>query len=229
MKKKQIIRIVVDFCMTVLLFLLMSYALIGEAAHEWIGCFMFLLFILHHCLNFSWYKNLCKGKYNGLRVLNTVLDVLLLVSMILQAISGVMMSRYVFSFLSINIGMSFARTTHLLCSYWGFILMSLHIGVHWSRILGVLDNIFHIKKTIAVRKIILRILATILAIYGIYAFFQRQIGSYLFLQNQFVFFDWSESRVAFFADYFAITVLFANIGYYTTKLFYSKRKDGNEQ
>lgn len=37
--------------MTLCLMLLMSYSLIGEQAHEWIGMGMFVLFILHHWLN----------------------------------------------------------------------------------------------------------------------------------------------------------------------------------
>lgn len=37
--------------MTLCLMLLMSYSLIGEQAHEWIGIGMFVLFVLHHWLN----------------------------------------------------------------------------------------------------------------------------------------------------------------------------------
>ena len=37
--------------MIILLPLLMAYSLIGETAHEWLGLFMFLLFILHHSMN----------------------------------------------------------------------------------------------------------------------------------------------------------------------------------
>ena len=41
--------------MTLCLMLLMSYSLIGEQAHEWIGMGMFVLFILHHwfCLLYT--------------------------------------------------------------------------------------------------------------------------------------------------------------------------------
>ena len=46
MKPKLIIKILVDIGMTVALLLLMAYSLIGEMAHEWIACAMFLLFIV---------------------------------------------------------------------------------------------------------------------------------------------------------------------------------------
>ena len=47
MKTKQKIKIAVDLLMTIALLLLMPYEMIGEAAHEWIGAGMFLLFIIH--------------------------------------------------------------------------------------------------------------------------------------------------------------------------------------
>ena len=49
--------------------------------------------------------------------------------------------------------------------------------------------------------------------FGVCALFRHNIGSYLFLQNQFVFFDFRESRLRFFADYAAMIWLFACCGY----------------
>ena len=57
MKPGLILRISADLAMPVLLLLLMTYDLIGQAAHEWLGIAMFLLFILHHVLNRSWLKS----------------------------------------------------------------------------------------------------------------------------------------------------------------------------
>ena len=47
MKPKMIIKIITDIAMTVSLLLLMTYGLIGEEAHEWIGATMFVLFAAH--------------------------------------------------------------------------------------------------------------------------------------------------------------------------------------
>ncbi len=54
MKQKTILKIVVDIEMTVMLLFLMTYELIGEAAHEWLGIGMFVLFIIHHILSQKW-------------------------------------------------------------------------------------------------------------------------------------------------------------------------------
>ena len=51
MKQQIILKIVVDIGMTVMLLLLMTYELIGEAAHGRLGVGIFALFITHHILN----------------------------------------------------------------------------------------------------------------------------------------------------------------------------------
>ena len=54
MKRNTILRIIADIGMTVMLLLLMAYELIGREAHEWLGIGMFVLFIIHHVLNYKW-------------------------------------------------------------------------------------------------------------------------------------------------------------------------------
>jgi len=45
MKPKMILKLAVDIGMTAALLLLMAYELVGQAAHEWIGIGMFVLFV----------------------------------------------------------------------------------------------------------------------------------------------------------------------------------------
>ena len=93
MPKKQKIKCIVDLGMTVLLLLLMAYTLVGEAAHEWLGMAMLVLFLLHHALNFKWLKNLPRGRYSGFRILQTVLAALILLTMLGSMVSGIRTSR----------------------------------------------------------------------------------------------------------------------------------------
>ena len=58
MNKNLKIRLLADSGMTLALLLLMSYQLVGEKAHEWIGMAMFLLVIGHHVLNRSGWETL---------------------------------------------------------------------------------------------------------------------------------------------------------------------------
>ena len=222
MKPKMIVKIVVDIAMTVTLLLLMTYELIGQAAHEWIGIGMFVLFVLHHILNGKWSKNLLKGKYTALRILQTALVVLVLFSMLGSMISGVILSRNAVSFLSIKAGQSWARTLHMISAYWGFVFMSLHLGFHWSIMMGMAGKL--VKKPSEIRKWVLRAIAVLIAGYGVYAFIKRDVGSYMLLKKQFVFFDFEEPLILFLLDYIAVMGLFIAAGHYLSKVLKKLRK-----
>lgn len=212
MKPQMIVKIITDVGMTVLLLFLMTYELIGQAAHEWLGIGMFALFILHHMLNSRWCRSLLKGKYTPSRILQTVLVAAVLLTMLGSMVSGVILSRHAFSFLSIRGGRSFARNLHMLSAYWGFVFMSLHLGLHWSMMMGIVKK--YMKKSSKVRKWILRGIALLIAGYGIYAFIKRDIGSYMFLKNQFVFFDFDEPLILFMVDYVTAMGFFVFVGHY---------------
>lgn len=224
MKPKMIAKICVDIGMTIALLFLMTYELIGQAAHEWLGIGIFVLFILHHILNRKWSGSLLKGKYTPLRIWQTTLVLLVLAAMIGSMVSGVILSRHALSFLPIKGGRSFARSLHMLASYWGFVLMSLHLGLHWRMMMGMAGKMM--KKPSAVRTWTLRILALAIAAYGVYAFIKRDIGSYMLLKIQFVFFDFEEPLIVFLLDYMAIMGLFVFIGHYLTDILkrYSKKR-----
>lgn len=132
----QKIKLAVDAAMTVALLLLMAYGLVGEAAHEWLGMGMFALFLAHHVLNRKWLLAIGKGKYTPLRIIQTALVGVILLCMLGSMVSGILLSRYVFTFLPKHGGYEAAQKTHILCAYWGFVCMSLHLGFHWSMMLG---------------------------------------------------------------------------------------------
>ena len=227
MKPKQIIRMAVDIGMTVLLLLLMAFMLTGQKAHEWLGAAELVLFVAHHVLNARWLKNIGHGKYTPFRLWQTVLALLVLLTMLGSMVSGIMMSRYAFAFLDIHGGMSLARTMHMVCAYWGFIFLSAHLGLHWSMMMGMAKKMVKIKGHSAVRTAVLRVLALLLAGFGVYAFWKNQIADYLFLKSQFVFFDFSQPPAQFFAEYLAMMGLFAAASYYLGRaLQKSKKKEG---
>lgn len=218
MKPKAIIKIVIDVLMTLGLLFLMGYQFWGDAAHEWAGAGMFLLFILHHVLNGNWYKSLFKGRYTPSRIFQVVVDLLVFLAMIGLMVSGIMLSNHVFSFLNIHGGMSFARLLHMAASHWGFVLMALHLGLHWGMFLGLAKKALHLKQTSRVRKILLPVLGAGIAIYGLIVFIQRDLLTYMLLQTQFVFLDFGEPVPLFYLDYLAMMGAFIFLAYYISAL-----------
>ena len=222
MNRKQQAKIAVDIFMTLCLLFLMPYELIGEAIHEWIGAGMFLLFILHHILNRKWTGNLTKGRYKPLRIIQTILVMLILICILGSMASGIILSRHVFAFLKIRDLSAPARVIHMTCAYWGFVLMSLHLGIHWGMMMGIAGKIF--PKPSKARTWILRLAGIGIAGYGIYAFIKRDILSYLLMQVQYVFFNFEEPVIFFILDYMAAMGLFVFIGYYLRKRLARKRQ-----
>lgn len=216
MNPKKIRKIIVDLGMTLLLLLLMAYELVGQALHEWLGVGMFLLLVLHHILNGKWGRNVRKGKYTAFRILQTILVFGVLLSMLGSMISGVILSRHVFSFLPLQGGRAFARNLHMVCGYGGFVLMSLHLGIHWTMMIGIVKK--YRKEDASSLTWLLRGIAALIAGYGLYAFIKRDIGSYILLKNQFVFFDFEEPLLLFFLDYAAVMGLFVFVGHYISQV-----------
>ncbi|MCD7906436.1 MAG: hypothetical protein LUH04_01825 [Clostridium sp.] len=84
--------------------------------------------------------------------------------------------------------------------------MSVHLGLHLDMMAGKIVKNGHVPAGA-------RVITGILGLYGIYALFKRRIPSYLFLRNQFVFFDFGEAVFFFLFDYLAVMILFAAIGH----------------
>lgn len=203
MKQKQKIKILIDSFMLVLLPCLMVFQITGQEVHEWIGTMMFVLFLIHNGLNISWYSHLMKGQYKAVRILQLCINMLLLLIMLSLGFSGIVLSRHVFGFL--DGPMATARVMHLVSSYWGFILMCIHAGMHC----GVMKSVF--KNRINLRT--LRPLAAVFGVYGIFCFFKLDLSSYMFLQKHFVFFDFERHPVFVSLDYISMMILFISIGF----------------
>lgn len=218
MKKKFVFKIAVDMVMTVLLLFLMARQLTGDSAHEWLGAGMLILWIAHHILNRSWYSHLFKGKYTPIRILQTVTNFAVLLSVLGLMVSGIILSREVFGFLPVSGGIALARPLHVLSAFWGFVLMALHLGLHWNMILGMVRKATG-PVTSKPRRILLRVAAALVAGYGLYAFLKNQFLSYMFLTSSFVFFDFERPVLLFFTEYMAIMGLFIFLGHYVSKAF----------
>lgn len=212
------IRPMVDIGMTVGLLACMGYLLIGEYAHEWIGCALFALFVTHHILNKAWHRALFRGKYSAMRTFTAVINSLLVLCMFSSMLSGLVISKHRGTALPFEGLTNIARLAHMLAAYWGFALMSIHIGTHWTMALKKTEKALNVQKDSRLKKIALRSIGGLVAAYGVFAFIKRQLGSYMLLRTQFVFFDTEEPLVFFYLDYLAIMGLFIWLGYYAVQL-----------
>ena len=125
-------------------------------------------------------------------------------------VSVIVLSRYVFAFLPRHGGYELAGKLHILCAFWGFMLMSLHLGMHWNMLLTMARKNLRSNK---IRTWVLKMAGYLFAAYGVIAYIRRDVGLYLLLKNHFVFFDYSESVIWFLMDYLSVMILFVLLGY----------------
>lgn len=220
---KQKVKITLDALMTSLLVALMAYPVTGQEVHEWIGAGMFLLFLAHHILNRHWVVTLGKGKYNGLRTVQMAVDILLLADMLALMFSGIRLSRYVFTFLPGLGSAATARRLHMLASYWGFVLMSVHLGLHWGVVTAPL------RRRLGGKAGALPWCAGAAAgLYGAYAAWNHQIWQYLTLRSEFIQFDFNRPGALYFLDHLSMMVLFALLACAVVSLVRKHRKGAGE-
>ena len=209
--KKKTVKTIIDILMTAALPVLMAYSLVGETLHEIVGTAMLALFITHHILNIKATAAMFRGKQTPARIVNTALNIILFVVMIALPVSGIVMSKHLYTFLPTDGLSAIARTAHLLLSYWGFALMSLHLGFHADIWLNRLKK----KKAAFVT---FSVILTLIAVFGAYAFISNRLYKYMFLQTQFVFFDFDKPLILTLGEHLSMIVLFAWIGYWLKEL-----------
>lgn len=192
-KNNSMVKRIVDVCMTVLLLCLMAYQVTGEQAHEWIGMGMTVLVIIHQILNRRWYGGLFKGRYTAYRVLSTAVNILLLLSFMLTAFSGMSMSGYAVPFMYGLTDVALARKIHLSMSHWSFVLMGMHLGLHVS--------VMAAKWRLSDRtKSLISILFCGIAGIGLFLLLRNGMQDYLFFRVQFAFLDYEKPAAWVFME-----------------------------
>lgn len=217
------IKLVIDLIMTVSMLVAMAYPITGNMIHELVGVFLFVLFMVHNILNRRWYKTIFRGKYKVQQILSIAVNSLFLLTIAVALISAVPISRDIFSFIPINNEM-IVRQIHVLSAYWGFILMAIHIGISWGRIIHAARKMSGIITTSRVRTIMFRFLAVLIVVYGVQISFERDMGSRLFIYDPFGYWGFDESALKFIIDYLSIMGIYICGTHYTLKYIHNHAK-----
>ena len=96
MKKKSILKMIIDIMMLILMILEFSKVYTGQLLHEVFGITLFILFIIHNILNINFYKNLFNGKYNTKRIVTTSINIVFFICMFLTIAFGIPISSELF-------------------------------------------------------------------------------------------------------------------------------------
>ncbi|UIY28466.1 DUF4405 domain-containing protein [Neorhizobium galegae] len=178
---------------------------------------MFVLLIAHNTFNRRWCARAIKTRRNLRVSVDIVVIFFLAATMIVLLMTSLMISRSLFDFLPFSGGSS-TRQIHGLAAYWALVIVSIHVGMRWSMIMGVTSRIPGLVDGSAVRTAILRTTGIAIAAYGIHSSFVLGLGSRLTAKITMNFWDFSQTTLGFFVQIGSIIGLYACATHYTIKL-----------
>lgn len=214
------LRITLALAAAVLFILGLAYWWQGNLFHEIVGTAFLVLLIGHNLTVLRWYGALAKGRWNGRRAYATAVNVVILCIMLLLALSSLLVSQALFAWLPFNIGFR-ARDLHVVVAYWAIVVIGLHLGLHWSRVLAGLRiaPLLH-RRPVAVAA---RALAAVIAVYGVYSWQAVLLGNKLLNIPALEMWDFNANASGFFVHYGSILGLAAVVGYYFALWLQSRR------
>ena len=217
MSSMFLMRLAFDLIAAGLLLLGLAYWWLGNTVHELVGTGMFLLIIVHNVFNRRWYGRVSKEKRPVRGLFNIGITLLLLIAMLALLVTSVLISNTLSGFMSAYGGFT-VRQIHTLAAYWVLVIVSIHLGLRWPMIMGLARNLFGISKSSAVRTVVLRAAAVVIAIHGVWSSFELGLGTKLAMQVTLDWWNFEESVLGFFVHCIAIAGLYMSLTYYADEM-----------
>ena len=139
----------------------------------------------------------------------------MLAAIALTALSGMSMSGHAVPFMYGLINVMTARTLHLAMSYWSFILMGVHIGLHIKAMTAKMpDN----------GKVVFNVILTGVSGVGLWLLLKSGIMNYITFRTHFAFLDYTTAKWLIILQNLAMLLFFVLIGYVMSEVT-QKNKD----
>lgn len=199
-------RLSLDLAMFALMLLAFAYQFTGNRVHEIVGTAFVVLAGGHNLLAGWWYRTLRKGKRTPHRNVTTVLNFLLLATVLFMTLTGLANSRDLFAFIKSDAAI-LDRRIHALAAYWTLILVALHIGLHWPLLTGEARRLLRIRDLGRRTRGVLMAAAAGIVGFGAYAAWERNLLLKLTGAYAFDYWDFENAAFGFFARYVAIVAV----------------------
>ena len=121
-----------DIVLLLLFFLELGGMFLPGLAHELLGCIFLLLVVLHNATNRSFYQHFHEGRNSPHRLVNKASICLFAASLIMLAVSGMALSRNLFSWVQLGEAWNW-RSLHLLAAISALVLLFVHLLCHARR------------------------------------------------------------------------------------------------
>lgn len=173
MNKKNISKITLDIVMAILFITFFNKNLISFKFHMRSGIIFGVFILVHMALNRKWIVNITKRLFDkkiNIRVkFSYLLSIVLLISIISILVSGVLiMSAPTYD------RKMFYKMLHFGASYLSVGLIGIHVGLYWKFVMNMFKNVFKIKESTKLTKIISNTLLAVVLSVGIYTTYKQE-------------------------------------------------------
>ncbi len=215
------LRMVLDTIAACLLLAGLAYYWVDNTTHELIGTGMFLLVMLHNVFNRRWYGNMPRQRRQGSGLMNIGTTAILLITMLVLLVSSVLVSQTVFAFLGYESGPT-ARQVHLVAAHWAVLVVAIHLGMRWSLVMLTVRTQLRLAPHNRLRTVVLRVLAAVIAIYGVQSSTTMVFGSKLFMIDVMDMWDFNAEAGRFFVNFASIMGLYIALSHYVSSWLRSR-------
>lgn len=172
------IKKLLDVIMGVMFLGLMKIGAIGVNFHEIGGLIFFVFISLHNVINFRWMKKVSERfftrKVSSRVKFQFVLNIILFLFNCLTIFSGILISQTIFVSLAVE-NIAYWSTLHYFFAYMSLVFLSVHVGLHWQRILFFLRHLFGMSRVNTFRIAFSRIMAFTIFVFGLKIMVQSEM------------------------------------------------------
>ena len=210
-------RLTLPGAMAIFLLLSLAYWWLDNLPHELFGTALFALLGWHIAVNRLWFGNVFRGVYGARRVVTLVLHLLLIANMAVLLVTSIVISQSVFASLPFPDSV-YLREIHWFSAYWVMVIVGVHIGLHWARVMAMARSTLGLSRPCTIRTVLARIAALILAGFGLWSFSALGVWTKLSFSYSLDFWDFTASVTPFFGHWAGVVALPAIVTHYAMAL-----------
>jgi len=190
--------------------------------HEIFGTVLFALIGWHLAVNRTWFRNLLRGRYDTRRTITLVLHLLLIANMLVLLMTSVVISKSVFELLPIPDSI-YLRDVHWFAAYWVMVIVGLHLGLHWARVMTMVRTTLRLSPKNSARTLVLRIAVALLGGFGVWSCTVLGVWAKLTFTYSLEFWDFTAAVMPFFGHWAGVVSLPAIMAHYGMMVLGSRR------
>jgi hypothetical protein len=140
-------------------------------------------------------------------------------------------SKSAFAFLPIPDSI-YLRDVHWFAAYWVMVIVGVHLGLHWSRVMEVVRTTLRLSPGNSARTLVLRIADALLAGFGVWSFTMLGVWAKLKFTYSLDFWGFTAAVTPFFGHWIGVVSLPAIMAHYGMMVLGSRRtapKGGQEE